>query len=86
MFLQNTPVNISVNEKTVAFRMSNDVENFDTGRKTVDVMFGPGASGQTPASGALLVSLPFATNTSIIIIVLFQSENVYKLLYNYKTI
>ena len=49
--------------------MSNDVENFDTGRKTVDVMFGPGASGQTPASGALLVSLPFATNTSIIIII-----------------
>ena len=63
--------------------MSNDVENCDTGRKTVDVMFGPGASGQTPASGALLVSLPFATNTSIIIIVLFQFENVYKLLYNY---
>ena len=49
--------------------MSNDVENFDTGRKTVDVMFGPGASGQTPASGALLVSFPFATNTSIIIII-----------------
>ena len=66
--------------------MSNDVENCDTGRKTVDVMFGPGASGQTPASGALLVSLPFATNTSIIIIVLFQFEIVYKLLYNYKTI
>ena len=62
MFLQNTPVNILVNKKD-GF-LQNDVENFDTGRKTVDVMFGPGASGQTPASGALLVSLPFATNTS----------------------